>query len=102
MRIHDLRHTSASGGPAVGEGLLMIGKLLGHTLVQTSARYAHLTADPVKYAADKITAGLAALPPEDRRPMDPWERSFPTVSSQRFPTASGENNSPGPDIKRLG
>jgi integrase len=58
-RIHDLRHTFASGGLAVGEGLAMIGKLLGHTQVQTTARYAHLAADPVKQAADKITERLA-------------------------------------------
>jgi hypothetical protein len=28
----------------------MIGKLLGHTQVQTTARYAHLARDPVKIA----------------------------------------------------
>ena len=33
VRIHDLRHTFASGGLAVGEGLSMIGKLLGHTQI---------------------------------------------------------------------
>ena len=37
----------------------MIGKLLGHTQVQTTARYAHLAADPVKQAADKIAERLA-------------------------------------------
>ena len=51
VRIHDLRHTFASGGLLVGEGLAMIGKLLGHTQVQTTARYAHLASDPVKQAA---------------------------------------------------
>jgi integrase len=59
VRIHDLRHTFASGGLAVGEGLPVIGKLLGHTQVQTTARYAHLAADPVKQAADKISDRLA-------------------------------------------
>jgi integrase len=59
VRIHDLRHTFASGGLAVGEGLSMIGKLLGHTQVQTTARYAHLAADPLKRAADKIAERLA-------------------------------------------
>jgi integrase len=54
VRIHDLRHTFASGGLLVGEGLAMIGKLLGHTQVQTTARYAHLASDPVKQAATKI------------------------------------------------
>ncbi|MDO5622912.1 MAG: tyrosine-type recombinase/integrase [Paracoccus sp. (in: a-proteobacteria)] len=47
VRIHDLRHTFASGGLLVGESLPVIGKLLGHTQVQTTARYAHLAADPV-------------------------------------------------------
>ncbi|CAO3414013.1 tyrosine-type recombinase/integrase [Azospirillum doebereinerae] len=59
-RIHDLRHTFASGGLAVGEGLPMIGKLLGHTQVQTTARYAHLATDPLKAAVDKISDRLAA------------------------------------------
>ncbi len=38
----------------------MIGKLLGHTQVQTTARYAHLAAEPVKAAATKIAETLAA------------------------------------------
>jgi site-specific recombinase XerD len=32
----------ASTAVASGQGLPMIGKLLGHTQVQTTARYAHL------------------------------------------------------------
>ena len=59
VRIHDLRHTFASGGLLVGEGLAMIGKLLGHTHFQTTARYAHLASDPVKQAATKISDRLA-------------------------------------------
>lgn len=60
VRIHDLRHTYASGGLLVGEGLPMIGKLLGHTQVQTTARYAHLASDPMKAAAARISERLAA------------------------------------------
>ena len=48
LRLHDLRHTFASRALALGEGLPMIGKLLGHTQVQTTARYAHLARDTVK------------------------------------------------------
>ena len=44
----------------MGEGLAMIGKLLGHTQVQTTARYAHLASDPVKQAATKISDRLAS------------------------------------------
>jgi integrase len=55
VRIHDLRHSYASGALALGEGLPMIGKLLGHTQVQTTARYAHLANNPVKSAADRVS-----------------------------------------------
>lgn len=55
VRIHDLRHSYASGALALGEALPMIGKLLGHTQVQTTARYAHLANDPVKAAAGKVS-----------------------------------------------
>ena len=48
VRIHDLRHSFASRALALGESLPMIGKLLGHTQVQTTARYAHLANESVK------------------------------------------------------
>lgn len=59
VRIHDLRHSFASMAVASGEGLPMIGKLLGHTQVQTTARYAHLADNPVKAAADKVSDVIA-------------------------------------------
>ena len=59
VRIHDLRHSFASGAVALGESLPMIGKLLGHTQVQTTARYAHLAADPVRAAANAVSADIA-------------------------------------------
>ena len=58
VRIHDLRHTFASAAVASGQGLPMIGKLLGHTQVQTTARYAHLAAEPVRMAADAVAQNL--------------------------------------------
>ena len=36
----------------------MIGKLLGHTQVQTTARYAHLAIAPVSSAADSVASAL--------------------------------------------
>ena len=66
-RIHDLRHTFASAAVAAGQGLPMIGKLLGHTQVETTARYAHLAADPVKAAAERVSGVIArAVLGEDR------------------------------------
>ena len=54
VRIHHLRHSFASRALALGEGLPMIGKLSGHTQVQTTARYAHLARDAVKASAARI------------------------------------------------
>ncbi len=36
----------------------MIGKLLGHTQVQTTARYAHLARDSIQSAAARITGSI--------------------------------------------
>jgi len=58
--IHDLRHTYASVAVAGGQGLQMIGKLLGHSQVQTTARYAHLAGDPVRAAANDVSDAIAA------------------------------------------
>ena len=60
VRIHDLRHGFASRALALGESLPMIGKLLGHTQVQTTARYAHLARDSVKASAFKIADSIGA------------------------------------------
>jgi len=60
VRIHDLRHSFASRALALGESLPMIGKLLGHRKVQTTARYAHLARDSVKAAAARVAESLRA------------------------------------------
>jgi hypothetical protein len=39
----------------------MIGKLLGHTQTQTTARYAHLAADPVKAATERVGAAISGM-----------------------------------------
>ena len=54
VRIYDHRNSFASRALALGEGLLVIGKLLDHTQVQTTARYAHLARDTVKASAARI------------------------------------------------
>ena len=61
VRIHDLRHTFASVAVSGGKGPPIIGKMLGHTQVQTTVRYAHLAADPVKAAAERVTSNIASI-----------------------------------------
>lgn len=60
LRLHDLRHSFASVGAGASLGLPIIGKLLGHSQAATTARYAHLDADPMRRAVETIGATIAA------------------------------------------
>jgi integrase len=60
VRLHDLRHAFASVAASEGIGLHTIGGLLGHTQPTTTQRYAHLSADPLKRAAELVGAKIAA------------------------------------------
>ena len=61
VRIHDLRHTYASNAVSSGMPIQMVGRLLGHTQIQTTMRYAHLADDPVIRAAEENAERLNAL-----------------------------------------
>ncbi|MEM7585396.1 MAG: site-specific integrase [Acidobacteriota bacterium] len=54
VRVHDLHHTFASFGVNGGQGLPVIGWLLGHSKITTTQRYAHLDDDPVRAASEAI------------------------------------------------
>ena len=54
INLDDLGFRFASGALALGESLTMIGKLLGHTQVQTTARYAHLNNESVKASGSRV------------------------------------------------
>ena len=60
VRIHDLRHTYASIAVSGGMPIQMVGRLLGHTQIQTTLRYAHLADDPVRAAAEENSAAIFA------------------------------------------
>jgi integrase len=61
VRIHDLRHTYASNAVSSGMPIQMVGRLLGHTQIQTTMRYAHLADDPVRRAAEENADRLSGL-----------------------------------------
>jgi integrase len=58
VRLHDLRHSFASMGVVDGISLPLIGALLGHKHTTTTARYAHLSADPIRAAGEAVGARL--------------------------------------------
>lgn len=60
VRLHDLRHSYASLAAGRGVSLVMIGKLLGHKVPATTARYAHLARDAVAGINDELGAAMTA------------------------------------------
>lgn len=62
VRIHDLRHTFASLLVSGGASLEMIGKLLGHSQMQTTQRYAHLMEGPLRAGVDAVAGMLRPKP----------------------------------------
>lgn len=56
---HVLRHTLGSAAASAGEALLMVGSLLGHANARSTAIYAHISHDPARMAADRVTAPIA-------------------------------------------
>ena len=68
VRLHDLRHSFASVAAAGGMSLPIIGALLGHSQPQTTARYAHLAADPLRAASEAIAGNISSALQLPRRP----------------------------------
>ena len=54
LRVHDLRHSFASALVSRGTSLPIIGGLLGHTQVSTTARYSHLADDAMRRATNLL------------------------------------------------
>jgi site-specific recombinase XerD len=63
MRIHGLRHISASNAVGRGLSIQMVGKLLGHTQIQTTMRYSHLADDPIAAPFRGVRRAFSHHPP---------------------------------------
>jgi len=52
VRLHDLRHSAASNLVNCGRSILEVSKILGHSQLKTSQRYAHLSQETLLAAVD--------------------------------------------------
>ena len=61
VRLHDLRHTHASHAVMNGVPVPVVARLLGHSDVRTTLRYAHLGDREIEQAAERVGQAIAAL-----------------------------------------
>ena len=61
VRLHDLRHTMASHAVMNGVPVPVVSRLLGHSNVQMTLRYAHLADREIEAAAERIGHSMSAL-----------------------------------------
>lgn len=62
VRLHDLRHTFASALVTGGASLEVVARLLGHSQVQTTRRYAHLADGPMRAGVESVAALVGTRP----------------------------------------
>jgi len=58
LRLHDLRHTPASWMIEAGADLVTVSKILGHSSIQMTMRYAHPTPENMRLAVEKLAGFL--------------------------------------------
>ena len=61
VRMHDLRHSFASFLVNAGRSLYEVQKILGHTQIKTTQRYAHLSQDTLLEAANVVFRAVPLL-----------------------------------------
>ena len=61
VRIHDLRHNLASHAVMNGVPVPVVSRLLGHSNVRMTLRYAHLAGNDIEAAAERIGEAMARL-----------------------------------------
>ena len=61
VRLHDLRHTHASHAVMNGVPVPVVSRLLGHSNVRTTLRYAHLENREIEAAAERVGQSIGAI-----------------------------------------
>lgn len=70
LRMHDLRHSFASFLVNSGRSLYEVQRILGHTQIKTTQRYAHLSQDSLLAAANEISKAVPILLTMPNRVVD--------------------------------
>ena len=70
VRIHDLRHSFASFLVNSGRSIYEVQRILGHTQIKTTQRYAHLSQDSLLAAANEISKAVPILMAMPNRVVD--------------------------------
>ena len=60
-RLHDLRHTMASHAVMNGVPVPVVSRMLGHTNVQMTLRYAHLADRDIEAVAERVGEAMGVL-----------------------------------------
>ena len=61
VRLHDLRHTHASHAVMNGVPVPVVSRLLGHSDVRSTLRYAHLGDRQIEEAAERVGQAIATI-----------------------------------------
>ena len=61
VRLHDLRHTHASHAVMNGVPVPVVSRLLGHSNVRMTLRYAHLGDREIEAAAERVGRAIAEI-----------------------------------------
>ena len=61
VRLHDLRHSFASHAVMNGVPVPVVSRLLGHTNVRMTLRYAHVADKDIEAAAERVGAAMARI-----------------------------------------
>ena len=87
VRLHDLRHTVASQAAMNGVPLPVVARLLGHSNVRMTMRYAHVGDREIESAAERVGQTIAAIigmkEPNTPAPRSPKQETMPAPAVRR-------------------